>query len=115
MADRTLSRRKLLRRSAEAGALLALPSIAPMRADAAQTRPAAKPAAPAAATRPADALPDVYGAIGVRPLINARGTFTIISGSLMLPEVRAAIDAAARQLRASRRADRGDRRAAGRR
>ncbi|PYR54692.1 MAG: hypothetical protein DMF91_26165, partial [Acidobacteria bacterium] len=33
--------------------------------------------------------------IGVRPLINARGTFTIISGSLMLPEVRAAIDAAA--------------------
>ena len=31
------------------------------------------------------------------PLINARGTFTIISGSLMLPEVRAAIDAAAQQ------------------
>jgi L-seryl-tRNA(Ser) seleniumtransferase len=32
----------------------------------------------------------------VRPLINARGTFTIISGSLMLPEVRAAMDAASR-------------------
>ena len=31
----------------------------------------------------------------MRPLINARGTFTIISGSRMLPEVRAAIDAAA--------------------
>ena len=29
------------------------------------------------------------------PLINARGTFTIISGSTMLPEVRAAMDAAA--------------------
>ena len=40
--------------------------------------------------------PDVYQSIGVRPLINARGTFTIISGSLMLPEVRAAMDAAAR-------------------
>src|SRR5205085_7945871 len=40
---------------------------------------------------------DVYQSIGVRPLINARGTFTIISGSLMLPEVRAAIDAAAQQ------------------
>jgi uncharacterized pyridoxal phosphate-dependent enzyme len=40
---------------------------------------------------------NVYQAIGVRPLINARGTFTIISGSLMLPEVRAAIDAAAQQ------------------
>src|SRR6266478_10120140 len=39
--------------------------------------------------------PDIYQSIGVRPLINARGTFTIISGSLMLPEVRAAIDAAA--------------------
>ncbi|HYK87747.1 MAG TPA: hypothetical protein VE398_03200 [Acidobacteriota bacterium] len=38
---------------------------------------------------------DVYQSIGVRPLINARGTFTIISGSLMLPEVRAAMDAAA--------------------
>jgi seryl-tRNA(Sec) selenium transferase len=39
---------------------------------------------------------DVYRSIGVRPLVNARGTYTIISGSLMLPEVRAAIDAAAR-------------------
>jgi uncharacterized pyridoxal phosphate-dependent enzyme len=34
---------------------------------------------------------DIYESIGVRPLINARGTFTIISGSLMLPEVRAAM------------------------
>ena len=41
--------------------------------------------------------PDVYRAIGVKPLVNARGTFTIISGSLMLPEVRAAMDAASRQ------------------
>ena len=39
--------------------------------------------------------PDIYQSIGVRPLLNARGTFTIISGSLMLPEVRAAMDAAA--------------------
>jgi uncharacterized pyridoxal phosphate-dependent enzyme len=40
---------------------------------------------------------DVYRAVGVKPLVNARGTFTIIGGSLMLPEVRAAMDAAARQ------------------
>ena len=40
---------------------------------------------------------DVYRSIGVRPLVNARGTFTIISGSLMLPEVRAAMDAAAQR------------------
>jgi L-seryl-tRNA(Ser) seleniumtransferase len=41
--------------------------------------------------------PDMYQSIGVRPLVNGRGTFTIISGSTMLPEVRAAIDAASRQ------------------
>jgi L-seryl-tRNA(Ser) seleniumtransferase len=35
--------------------------------------------------------PNIYQSIGVRPLINARGTFTIISGSMMLPEVRAAM------------------------
>ena len=39
----------------------------------------------------------MYTSIGVRPFINARGTFTILSGSLMLPEVRAAMDLAARQ------------------
>ena len=32
-----------------------------------------------------------YESIGVRPLINCRGTFTIISGSIILPEVREAI------------------------
>jgi len=42
------------------------------------------------------AAPEVYRSIGVKPLVNARGTFTIISGSLMLPEVRAAMDAASR-------------------
>ncbi len=43
--------------------------------------------------RPATAAPTagVYEAIGMKPLINARGTFTIISGSTMLPEVRAAM------------------------
>jgi L-seryl-tRNA(Ser) seleniumtransferase len=33
---------------------------------------------------------DVYRRIGVRPIINARGTWTYLSGSLELPEVRAA-------------------------
>ena len=33
----------------------------------------------------------VYDAIGVRPIVNARGTFTIISGSQSLPEVKAAM------------------------
>ena len=38
-----------------------------------------------------------YESIGVRPLINCRGTYTIISGSLSLPEVKAAMEAASKQ------------------
>jgi L-seryl-tRNA(Ser) seleniumtransferase len=89
----TLSRRELFRRSG----LLALPAVFRGRTAAAAT-PAAVLAGPAAPVEN-DGLrvgDDIYQSIGVRPLINARGTFTIISGSLMLPEVRAAIDAAAR-------------------
>ncbi len=40
---------------------------------------------------------DVYARIGVRPMINARGTWTYMSGSLELPEVRAAKQQAASQ------------------
>lgn len=79
----TLSRRELFRLSA----LLTLPAL---------FRDTPAGAAPAAA----EGLrvgKDIYQSVGVRPLINARGTFTIISGSLMLPEVRAAMDAAAQQ------------------
>jgi len=39
--------------------------------------------------------PDIYQSIGVRPVINCRGTLTVVGGSLELPEVRAAKDAAA--------------------
>ena len=39
----------------------------------------------------------IYESIGVRPLINCRGTLTVISGSLELPEVRAAKDAGAQR------------------
>jgi uncharacterized pyridoxal phosphate-dependent enzyme len=86
MADRSLSRRELLRRSGEASALLALPAV--LHGDTAEA---------SAAIAQAKSPSDVYAAIGVRPLINARGTFTIISGSTMLPEVRAAMDAASRR------------------
>ncbi|GGM88420.1 hypothetical protein GCM10010967_21310 [Dyadobacter beijingensis] len=37
----------------------------------------------------------IYQAMGVEPIINCRGTFTIIGGSIERPEVRAAMDAAA--------------------
>ena len=79
------SRRELFRRSA----LLTLPAL--FRSSQAS---AAAPVGGAAA----EGLrvgQDIYQSIGVRPLINARGTFTIISGSRVLPEVRAAMDAAA--------------------
>lgn len=41
--------------------------------------------------------PDIYRSIGVRPLINARGTVTVVSGSQTLPEVKAAMDWASRR------------------
>ncbi len=40
---------------------------------------------------------DVYKELGVRPLINAAGTYTALGGSLMRPEVVEAMAAAARQ------------------
>ena len=39
---------------------------------------------------------NVYERIGVRPIVNCKGTFTIISGSQSLPEVKQAMDAASR-------------------
>ena len=40
--------------------------------------------------------PDIYQSIGVEPIVNAKGTFTIITGSQSLPEVKAAMEAASR-------------------
>src|SRR5205085_8999232 len=50
--------------------------------------------ASAAVARTAES--NIYTKLGVRPFINARGTWTYLSGSLELPEVRAAKQAAAR-------------------
>src|SRR5947208_3688054 len=76
-----LSRRELFRR----GGLL--PAVAFLGASR-----AASAATPATAGK-LQLGPDIYKSIGVRPLINCRGTLTVISGSLELPEVRAALDA----------------------
>jgi uncharacterized pyridoxal phosphate-dependent enzyme len=92
MSDSTISRRELIRRGGVLGSLLALPAA--LRGGAQE---AAKTAGTATAAAGLRAGANVYQSIGVRPLINARGTFTIISGSTMLPEVREAMDAAARQ------------------
>src|SRR5579871_1706516 len=77
-----LSRRDLFRRG---GALAAAPALL-------STPRSAAAAAPATAAR-LQLGADIYKSIGVRPLINCRGTLTVISGSLELPEVRAAVDA----------------------
>jgi uncharacterized pyridoxal phosphate-dependent enzyme len=81
-----LSRRQLLRLAglAGAGGVASAP-----RASAAV---AVRPAPPTPAVMPAP--DDVYSALGVRPLINCRGTYTIIGGSTELPEVREAKSAA---------------------
>src|SRR5215203_662800 len=82
------SRRDVLRGGRDIAALLSLSTLAGVESP---LVPSAEAAQTARST-----TPDVYRAIGITPLVNARGTFTIISGSLMLPEVRAAMDAAAR-------------------
>jgi L-seryl-tRNA(Ser) seleniumtransferase len=76
-----LSRRDLFRRG---GLLAAVPAF--LRGPRAEAAPA---------SGGLRVGPDIYQSIGVRPLINCRGTLTVVGGSLELPEVRAAKDAAA--------------------
>jgi L-seryl-tRNA(Ser) seleniumtransferase len=76
-----VSRRELFRR----GGIIGLGGLLPQ----AQARGAA-----ATGLQPGANL---YRSIGVRPLINCRGTLTIIGGSIELPEVRAAKDLANQQ------------------
>src|SRR3954469_6803180 len=82
----TVTRRELLRFASlfGAGSVLPAPNVS-----AAQGQRAASTALKTESS--------VYDAIGVRPLINCRGTFTIIGGSMELPEVRAAKSAANQQ------------------
>src|SRR5580704_3925874 len=77
-----LTRRELFRRG---GRLAAVPGVLALS----QNAPAAVPAT----AGKLQLGPDIYKSIAVRPLINCRGTLTVISGSMELPEVRAAVDA----------------------
>src|SRR5882724_11557211 len=81
----TLTRRNLLKSSG----LLALCTAIPGAAAAGVKE---------AAGNPLDLSFDgnIYESIGVRPIVNCRGTFTIISGSQTLPEVKKAMDEASR-------------------
>jgi uncharacterized pyridoxal phosphate-dependent enzyme len=84
------SRRQLFRLASLVGAGSVLP--APQIAGAVREPPLQS-------SRSAGAVVDsnVYKSIGVRPMINCRGTLTIIGGSIELPEVRAAKNAANQQ------------------
>ena len=53
-------------------------------------------AAKGATTGPLTPGPEIYQSIGVEPVINCRGTFTIIGASVETPETRAAMEYAAR-------------------
>ena len=94
MSNSSITRRELFRRGGVLGSLLAFPGA--LKA-AVQSPPAATGAVASAGAGALKLGTDIYQSIGVRPLINARGTFTIISGSTMLPEVRAAMDQAAQK------------------
>ena len=48
------------------------------------------------AAAPLELTARLYQSIGVKPVINSRGTFTIITGSQTLPEVKKAMDEASR-------------------
>jgi len=77
------SRRQLFRMASIFGAGSALrPPVDRLRAS---RSPGVRPADVAAAGES-----DIYKTLGVRPLINARGTITVIGGSIELPEVRSA-------------------------
>jgi seryl-tRNA(Sec) selenium transferase len=87
MGDRGMTRREMVRRTIGAGTALAAPGLL-------GSSTSVGAAAHVADTTSSTGLrvgSDLYQSIGVRPLINARGTYTIISGSLMLPEVREAM------------------------
>ncbi len=82
---RTMSRRKFFRKGREAmmagGAALASNSLVAARASQAKSRQGV----------------DYYQKLGVTPFINAAGTFTVLSASLMPPPVQAAMSRAAQQ------------------
>lgn len=71
----THARRDLLKAAVAAAAA---PALGPIEADAAR----------------AAAVPGVYARLGVKPIINGMGTVTVVGGSLMPPEVTAAMEEA---------------------
>lgn len=83
-----LRSRATRRQMLQGGGMLAAGWMLPGRAFADGTAPTGRPASPATS---------IYRSIGVRPLINARGTVTIVGATRLLPEVKEAMDRASRE------------------
>ena len=86
ISKRPITRRDLLKSSS----LLALSGVVPAQAISDEVFSAE------AGSHNLDVGPSIYESIGVRPIINCKGTFTIISGSQSLPEVKKAMEEASR-------------------
>jgi len=82
----SLSRREILK---HAGIFSATAAVAPLAGGAAAF--SQSPAAAKSLTSRGTATNNLFTEIGVRPIMNARGTYTIISGSQSLPEVKQAM------------------------
>jgi uncharacterized pyridoxal phosphate-dependent enzyme len=83
------SRRDLLKQS---GALTAFSAVTPLGALLTGSGSAAAESLPVdAATGKGGVQDNLFTRIGVRPILNARGTFTIITGSCSLPQVKQAM------------------------
>jgi D-glucosaminate-6-phosphate ammonia-lyase len=93
-AEAGLTRRELL----QVGNVLAMPVLLGGMKAHAEGLAAPKLGSEVSRTEPGPLTPgpQIYQSIGVEPVINCRGTFTIIGGSVERPEVRAAMEAASR-------------------
>jgi seryl-tRNA(Sec) selenium transferase len=97
------SRREVLKQSGMVSAMGAVTSISPLAANAAAAlaldpkKSALPPSAHTSASsshslaRQGTAQDNLFTKIGIRPIINAHGTYTIISGSCSLPQVKQAM------------------------
>ena len=88
-----LSRREVLKQSGVLSALGVAAAVSPLPASAAAAEVLGSGSlAPAGFPKLTGLEPkNLFTEIGVRPIVNGRGTYTIISGSLSLPEVKRAM------------------------
>jgi uncharacterized pyridoxal phosphate-dependent enzyme len=85
------SRRQVLKQSGMLSAIGAAATVSPLAVSAASYADSRSGAGSTLPARKGTETDNLYTRIGVRPILNARGTFTIISGSRSLPQVKEAM------------------------